>query len=88
VCQSHRPLNQSFADLFIQYVDRESKPKPNFQFDISTAAGHKKTDGSPGKLASAQPQLTAVLSNSPGSVMIFPLVFFSVILLANRNIIE
>ena len=41
-------LNQSFTDLFIQYVDRESKPKPNFTFDISDpSVSHKKTDGSP-----------------------------------------
>lgn len=41
-------LNQSFTDLFIQYVDRESKPKPNFTFDISDPnVSHKKTDGSP-----------------------------------------
>lgn len=59
-------LNQSFTDLFIQYVDRESKPKPNFQFDINTS--HKKTDGSPVKpqaaTATASPHAT-VLSNSP-----------------------
>lgn len=59
-------LNQSFTDLFIQYVDRESKPKPNFQFDINTS--HKKTDGSPVKAqtpANANVASATVLSNSP-----------------------
>lgn len=59
-------LNQSFADLFIQYVDRESKPRPNFQFDINTS--HKKTDGSPAKAqapASANVASATVLSSSP-----------------------
>jgi hypothetical protein len=61
-------LNQSFTDLFIQYVDRESKPKPNFQFDINTSAGHKKTDGSPVKPdipKSSNATAATVLSNSP-----------------------
>ena len=44
-------LNKSFTELLIQYVDRESKPKPNFSFDLndpSLALTNKKTD-SPGK---------------------------------------
>jgi hypothetical protein len=38
-------LNKSFTELLIQYVDRESKPKPNIQFDINDPnISHKKTD--------------------------------------------
>ena len=48
-------LNKSFAELLIQYVDRESRPKPQFKFDLSgtPAPGdssppgtNKKTDAS------------------------------------------
>jgi len=61
-------LNQSFTDLFIQYVDRESKPKPNFSFDVSTnVVSHKKTDGSPIKTDKQQPE-TSVLSNPNSAV--------------------
>jgi hypothetical protein len=34
-------LNQSFTELLIQYVDRESKPKPNITFSVTT---DKKSD--------------------------------------------
>jgi hypothetical protein len=44
-------LNKSFTELLIQYVDRESKPKPTFSFDLNDpnmTVTNKKTD-SPGK---------------------------------------
>lgn len=59
-------LNQSFTDLFIQYVDRESKPKPNFTYD--TSVSHKKTDGSPIKPNKAKAE-TTVLSNTSNSTI-------------------
>ena len=34
----------SFADLLIQYVDRESKPKANLKFDLNDPMLSKKTD--------------------------------------------
>ena len=38
-------LNKSFTELLIQYVDRESKPKPNLAFDLNdSSVSHKKTD--------------------------------------------
>ncbi len=61
-------LNQSFTDLFIQYVDRESKPKPNFSFDVNTSVvSHKKTDGSPNK-NERKNENTTVISNPNNAV--------------------
>jgi hypothetical protein len=40
-------LNKSFAELLIQYVDRESKPKPSLSFDVNNpniSQTNKKTD--------------------------------------------
>ena len=40
-------LNKSFTELLIQYVDRESKPKPTFTFDLNDPninSTNKKTD--------------------------------------------
>lgn len=40
-------LNKSFTELLIQYVDRESKPKPTFSFDLNDpnmTVTNKKTD--------------------------------------------
>lgn len=52
-------LNKSFTDLLIQYVDRESKPKPRFSLSISN---DKKNDSSSASIiqSSFQPQ-----TNSP-----------------------
>jgi hypothetical protein len=71
-------LNKSFTELLIQYVDRESKPKPNLAFDLSTsnsaaagqqrnsqdaAAINKKTDSLGGDIINS----SSLLLNSNGS---------------------
>ena len=48
IAPSSSSLDKSFTELLIQYVDRESKPKPSLSFDLSSRsssnAAAKKTD--------------------------------------------
>jgi hypothetical protein len=55
--------NKSFTELLIQYVDRESKARPNFTFDLdSTSSTNKKTD-SPEKSIVNSASSSSLLSN-------------------------
>ena len=76
-------LNKSFAELFIQYVDRESKPKPNFTFDLSNSnLSHKKTDGAEQVDAKSSANLAEVNTDSSASAVKF---FNQDLNLVNRN---
>jgi len=67
---SSSSLNKSFTELLIQYVDRESKPKPTFSFDLNDpnmTVTNKKTD-SPGK-SSAEDAKNTFNSGQESSIM-------------------
>jgi hypothetical protein len=53
--------NKSFTELLIQYVDRESKARPNFTFDLDSST-NKKTD-SPEKSIVNSASTSSLLSN-------------------------
>ena len=61
IAMSDSGSNKSFTELLIQYVDRESKPRPSLAFDLDSSAPstNKKTD-SPEKLISTN---SSLLSN-------------------------
>jgi hypothetical protein len=68
-------LNKSFTELLIQYVDRESKPKPNLTFDLSASNA---------VAAASAAQFSSVSQTPPGtnkktdSVSSSPTAFFPV----------
>ena len=77
-------LNKSFTELFIQYVDRESKPKPNFTFDLSNSnLSHKKTDGAEQADPKSSSNLAEVNTDSSASAVKF---FNQDLNLINRNL--
>lgn len=63
--------SQSFTELLIQYVDRESRPKANLKFDLNDASlgASKKTDTTPSSLLLSQPVLD--MSNTESAVKFF-----------------
>jgi hypothetical protein len=63
-------LNKSFTELLIQYVDRESKPKPNLTFDLSAAsaaAPQTPVDAGVSKKTDSSGDSSSLLLNSNGS---------------------
>lgn len=78
-----KPAGDSFTDLLIQYVDRESKPKANLKFDLSESAT-KKTDqpSSPSLLLTGGDQ--SALLDSDSAVKFFNQSLTSGVELVNR----
>ena len=71
--KADNPLNKSFTELLIQYVDRESKPKPSLTFDLndpSVSNTNKKTDSPMPQFESKQTG-SSLSSNSATAVKFF-----------------
>lgn len=71
---SDSAANKSFTELLIQYVDRESKPRPSLSFDLNSSVNspstNKKTD-SPEKLISSNSSILLSNQNSASAVRFF-----------------
>lgn len=73
--------DKSFTELLIQYVDRESKPRPNMAFDLNNPSStNKKTDSPEKSMSGASSSSLLANQNSASAVR-----FFNQSLLANNT---